>query len=148
MPARSPLIALVLLITAGTAGCAHHAAEGAAIETSPATVTAVTGSQDLHQVQLTADAAAKIGLTTNEVRAVARDPRLTAVALGAVIYDASGATWVYVQKAPLTFQRQRVTISQVMGADAVLRSGPQAGTTVAAVGVAELLGSEDGVPGE
>jgi hypothetical protein len=81
------------------------------------------------------------------VRALSSDKQL-AVALGAVLYDKDGATWVYVRTAPLTFQRQQVVISRVAGDVAVLRSGPSAGTAVANIGVAELRGAEDGVSGE
>jgi hypothetical protein len=110
-------------------------------------------------VELTADAAERIGLQTGAVRSrpapakhAATQPTAVAgtlaVPLNAVLYDKDGATWVYVSTGTLTFQRERITISGVDGDSAVLTTGPATGTAVVTVGAAELLGAEDGVPGE
>jgi hypothetical protein len=139
--------ALLLCAGISVSGCTSGSASSESAGAEPATVTAVDGSDGLNSVQLTADAAERIGLTTDTVRALPPSKQL-AVALGAVLYDQDGATWVFVQTAPLTFQRQRVAVSRVDGAVAVLQSGPATGTAVANVGVAELHGAEDGVPGE
>jgi hypothetical protein len=148
MSQRNRWFAAVLIVAGiSLAGCTSGTASSDSAGEEPATVTAIDGSDQLHKVQLTEDAAARIGLTTDTVRTLPSDKQL-AVALGAVLYDQDGATWVYVRTAPLTFQRQRVSIIGVTGDVAVLQSGPKAGTAVANVGVAELRGAEDGVAGE
>ena len=62
----------------------------------------------------------------------------------AVIYDVHGGTWVYAQTAPRTYARKRVVVLYTAGADAVLASGPAAGTRVVAHGGQELFGAETG----
>jgi hypothetical protein len=141
------LAAALLFAGISVSGCTSGTANSESAGEEPATVTAIEGSAELHQIQLTADAAARIGLTTDTVRTLPSNKQL-AVALGAVLYDQDGATWVYVRTGTLTFQRQQVAISRVTGDVAVLQSGPAPGTAVANVGVAELRGAEDGVPGE
>jgi hypothetical protein len=64
------------------------------------------------------------------------------VPYSAVYYDAKGDAWVYVQTAPFTFVRQRITVERVAGSLAVLTNGPEAGTKVATVGVSLLYGAE------
>jgi hypothetical protein len=64
------------------------------------------------------------------------------VPYSAVLYDIRGDTWTYVQSAPLTFIRQRVTLDYI-GADmAILVDGPPAGSEVVSVGATELFGTE------
>jgi len=63
----------------------------------------------------------------------------------AVIYDLTGDTWVYSSAEPLTFVRQPITVDYIEGDMAVLVDGPDAGTLVATVGVAELYGADTGV---
>jgi hypothetical protein len=64
------------------------------------------------------------------------------VPYAAVYYDPKGVAWVYVNTAPLTFMRQRITIERVIGDLALLSSGPEVGTRVASVGAALLYGAE------
>ena len=144
---------MVLLLTGiAVAGCSRSGAQEAATQSEPAVVTTVSGSEDQHQIRLTRDGADRIGLTLATVSAARPSrtdgPNPTSVAAGAVVYDQNGATWVYVQQQPLTFQRAQVILSRVVGDTAMLRSGPPVGTQVALLGVAELKGAEEGVPGE
>jgi membrane fusion protein, heavy metal efflux system len=62
----------------------------------------------------------------------------------AVLYDASGGTWVYEARDGGVFVRHRVEIADVVGDTAVLRQGPAPGTRVVTVGAAELFGTEFG----
>jgi membrane fusion protein, heavy metal efflux system len=62
----------------------------------------------------------------------------------AVLYDASGGTWVYVAREGGVFVRHRVEITDVVGEAAVLRQGPAPGTRVVTIGAAELFGTEFG----
>jgi cobalt-zinc-cadmium efflux system membrane fusion protein len=63
----------------------------------------------------------------------------------AVLYDASGGTWVYEARDPGVFVRQRVALVDIVGDTAVLDQGPRAGTPVVTTGAAELFGTEFGV---
>jgi len=62
----------------------------------------------------------------------------------AVFFDIHGGTWVFVQTAPRSFVRNRVVVSHTSGPDAVLATGPSAGTKVATAGVQQLFGAETG----
>lgn len=143
--------AALLLVSIAVAGCSSSGAQEATTANEPAVVTPVDGN--LPRIQLTDDAASRIGLTLTTVSAAsgpsrADGPQPEAVAAGAVVYDSAGATWVFVQQGHLTFQRARVVVSRVVGDTAMLRSGPPVGAEVALVGVAEIKGAEEGVPGE
>lgn len=142
------VVALVLLAGLGMAGCKSSSPTEAEAD-GAATVTEVPGQDGIHRVELTEDGAERIGLQTAVVRgpAAAGQPALS-VPLSAVLYDQSGATWVFVSTGKLAFQRARVSIRAVAGDQALLASGPAVGSAVATIGAAELLGAEDGVPGE
>jgi hypothetical protein len=64
------------------------------------------------------------------------------VPYSAVYYDAKGVPWVYVNSAPLVYQRERIAVRQVVGNQAILSEGPEVGTPVVTVGAALLYGSE------
>lgn len=65
----------------------------------------------------------------------------------ALIYDADGGTWIYVEDDPATrtFVRYPVTVDFIDGDLVVLTEGPPAGTKVVTVGGQELFGAETGV---
>lgn len=69
----------------------------------------------------------------------------TVIPYSSVIYDLHGETWVYTNPAPLTFVRERVEVDYIDGDNAILAGGPNAGTQIVSVGVAELYGTEFGV---
>ena len=145
--------AATLLLSIAMAGCARSDAGELPTGDEPAVISPVDGSEDLHRIQLTEDAAGRIGLTLTTVSAASRPSPADgahpeSVAAGAIVYDSSGITWVFVQQEHLTFQRAQVVVSRVVGDTAVLRSGPPVGSQVALVGVAEIKGAEEGVPGE
>jgi membrane fusion protein, multidrug efflux system len=62
----------------------------------------------------------------------------------AILQDIHGNAWVYEKTAPQTFVRRRVQVVRVAEGDAVLASGPKAGTKVVTDGAAELFGTELG----
>jgi RND family efflux transporter MFP subunit len=68
-----------------------------------------------------------------------------AVPWSAILQDIHGGSWVYVQTSPLVYERTRVSLQRVAGNIAVLARGPEPGTEVVTVGVAELAGTEFGV---
>lgn len=62
----------------------------------------------------------------------------------AVVFDIHGGTWVYEQLALGRYVRRRVVVGYTVRADAVLASGPAAGTKIVSAGAQELFGAETG----
>lgn len=127
-------------------GCRAPTTEETAEEEAPALVEAIDGQEELHRITLTERAAERLGIQTVDIMPAATGGR-TKVPYSAVIYDASGAAWAYVvDGTPLVFVRHAVTIDDVVvdaaGDYAVLTDGPEPGTSVVSVGVAELFGAE------
>ena len=48
----------------------------------------------------------------------------TLIPYSAVVYDTDGSTWTYVESAPRTFVRDRITVASIDGPTAVLADGP------------------------
>ncbi len=152
MPARSRHGALRLLAGALAVGLGAFgvyegvaaitkASAGAAPPTPPAVVEPVGGG--INRIVLTAEAAKRLGIRTRSVASrLVAGRRLKVVPYSAIVYDASGVTWVYVQVADLAFARRRVTVAAVTGRLAALARGPGVGSEVVEVGASELLGSE------
>lgn len=121
-------------------------------EASPATVRPVAGSP-IPQVQLTDQAIRRLGIATQPVRTATvtvagrRGPEKV-IPYSAVIYDNDGSTWSYVNTAPRTFTRERITVLVIRGNVAILGRGPAAGSPVVTVGAPELLGTEYNISGE
>jgi hypothetical protein len=133
------------------AGCDAGRSESAqhGEQEKPAQVLPIRGT-DTSRVVLTPRASERIGLRTEPVRevvAAGTGARSPAVPLSALVYDRTGATWVYTSTEPRTYVRQQVSVIRVEGDLAVLSSGPAPGTAVTTVGAAELLGAEYGVEG-
>lgn len=63
----------------------------------------------------------------------------------AVIYGVNGETWVYINLEPLVFMRQPIVIDYIDGDQVYLAEGPEVGSIVVIMGVAELFGAETGV---
>jgi hypothetical protein len=134
------------------AGCDAGRTESAqhGEEDKPAQVQPIQGT-DTSRVVLTARAAERIGVKTEPVREVVASgttARSPAVPVTALVYDRTGAVWVYTSTEPRTYVRQRVTVARIDGNLALLLSGPAPGTAVTTVGAAELLGAEYGVEGQ
>lgn len=62
----------------------------------------------------------------------------------AVVIDIHGGTWVYERVGLRKYARRRVVVCHTAGADAVLASGPPAGTPVVTAGVQQLFAAETG----
>jgi multidrug efflux pump subunit AcrA (membrane-fusion protein) len=62
----------------------------------------------------------------------------------AVVYDAQGGAWVYVQSAPLQFTRRRVDVIRTVGRETLLARGVSPGDPVVSAGAVELFGTEFG----
>lgn len=134
------------LAAALLAGCGTAAQTPAEEEHGPAVVEPVEGSDDLHRITLTEQAAERLGIETADVAAAPGARGLTRVPYSAVIYDAEGTAWAYVAEAERTYVRHALTVDEIVadsaGDYAVLAEGPAEGETVVSVGVAELFGAE------
>ena len=60
----------------------------------------------------------------------------------AVLHDIHGGQWVYARTGDHSYTRRRIQVARVAGSDAILSSGPPAGTMVVTDGSAELFGTE------
>jgi hypothetical protein len=137
---------LILLVLVAPLIAACGASPAASVEKiSPALVEDIEGSS-LHRITLTERAAERLGIQTAAATQMELDgaSRL-AVPDSAVIYDAKGETWVFVQLETLTFMRVPVVILSITDGFAYLQSGPDPGTEVVVVGAAELYGTDLGV---
>jgi RND family efflux transporter MFP subunit len=67
-----------------------------------------------------------------------------AVPWSALVFDIHGGTWLYEQSGPHRYTRRRAVVGYTVGDNAVLSSGPPAGTQVVIAGAQELFGAETG----
>lgn len=138
---RLPLAAAVCAAVLFTLpACAQSAAlTPAAAGEAPAKVekNATTGIANL---TLTEHGLARIELKTEPAAAGAGTDVLLPYA--ALLYDASGKTWVYTSPAPRVFERRAVTVSKVEAGVVTASDGPAVGTPVVTVGAVELFGTE------
>jgi hypothetical protein len=140
--------ALALVIVASSTLAFKGTSASEAEKVLPGRVERVQGT-NASRVILTAQAVRRLGVMTEPVR----DDQVSGQArkvmpYAAVLYDASGATWTYVNPEPLVFVREPVTVQVVQGDQAVLSGGPATGTQVVTVGATELYGTEFGVSGD
>jgi hypothetical protein len=140
-------LVLAWLLAAGLqlSACTQQAAEADGATSEPATVEHVAGS-DVSRLTLTARAVERLGIKTAPVRrATVEGQARTVVPYGAVLYDATGTTWVYVTREPRSYLREQIVVDDIEDGQAVLTDGPAVGTAVVSVGAAELYGTEFGV---
>ena len=98
---------------------------------------------DLNNVILTADAAKRLDIQMVTVREEEiNGAQRIVIPYDAVLYEANGNTWVYVNIKPLTFVRQAIVIDYIAGDQAFLSEGPASESAVVTLGAAELFGSE------
>lgn len=98
----------------------------------------------LKELTLSEKAAQRLGVETAQV---ATAGSTMTIPYAAIIYDAEGQTWTYVNTEGLTYLRETITVEEIEGDTAVLTAGPPAGTPVVTTGAAELYGAEIGVGG-
>ncbi|CAN5398248.1 hypothetical protein BH24ACT12_BH24ACT12_24600 [soil metagenome] len=128
---------------AGLSACQGGAEAGEADRKEPAVVEPVAGST-LSRVTVTEQAAERLGLTTVPVRdSTGRGESM--IPYGALLYDAAGHTWAYVETGRHTYVRERLNVAAIEGDDVYLRSGPADGEAVVSVGAIELYGAEVGI---
>ena len=142
---RLSVAALAVIAGLALGACADTAAQEEG-ESGAATVTEIDGSE-VSRVTLTKDAAKRLDIQTAAVSA-AKPGKGTRIPYAAVLYDPNGDTWAFVNRKPLTYVRESITVDRIDGDVAFLTDGPTAGTKVVRVGASELYGSEIGVGDE
>jgi hypothetical protein len=139
----SGIAALFVVAVGGLAGCQTVAGAEVDPADSPASVeTAADGGPAT--LTLVEDAERRLAI---ETAPVGGGPGALSLPYAAIVYDADGATWTFVELEPRVYQRAPVTVSSVDGDRAVLSDGPAPGTDVVTVGAAELVGVEAGISG-
>jgi hypothetical protein len=152
-------VLLALLLAACGSSVNTKVTPGARLVTTP--------GSSASKIVLSAAGAQRIGLQTATARAVsaakakARSPHqkgrpashqtagpTVIIPASAVIYDPSGKTYAFVSLGRLTFTEVPVTVMDIDGNSAYLRSGPHAGARVVSVGAEELYGVQTGVLGQ
>jgi hypothetical protein len=140
---RSVLVIGVIGLAIGCGG-----ASGDAPQTPPAVTVDEGDGTTTSRLTLSERAAERLGIAT---AAVARERvggvDRPVIPYAALLYDADGATWTYVNPEGRLFMRVPVTVDQIVSGLAVLADGPPAGTLVVTVGGAELYGADQGVGG-
>jgi hypothetical protein len=130
----------------GLAGC-QTASAGSDAEEAIAAAASVEPDPDggPARLTLTSNAIERLRLETSPV--ADGGGGLLLVPYAAVIYDADGATWAFVELEEQVFQREHIEIAAVNGDQVWLTAGPPAGTEVVTVAAAELVGVEAGISG-
>lgn len=137
------LVLVMIVASAILVACSDAAAIGSKSE--PAIVEPIAGTE-FNRVILTEGAAQRLGIEMDAVREEEIDGEARMVLpYAAVIYGLSGETWAYTSPDTLTFVRTPITIDYIEGDMVVLLDGPEVGTDVVTVGVAELFGTDTGV---
>lgn len=141
------VLAAAPLVLGACAGGATAQAPAAPAAQPPVVSEAIDGSA-LKRITLSPQAAQRLGLETMPVveEQIGTETR-PVVPYAAVVYDAQGETWAYEGVEDLTFVRHPIAVDHIDGDRAVLTEGPEAGSPVVTVGVAELWGVETGVGG-
>ncbi|WP_458111011.1 hypothetical protein M1D88_11435 [Arthrobacter sp. R1-13] len=121
-------------------GCTQPAAKAESASETPATVekNATTG---IARITLSQRAIDRLELRTDTVKPAAGDAGLL-IPYGALLYEANGKTWVYVNPAPRVYERQPLTVTKVEAGVVTASTGPAVGTAVVTVGGPELFGAE------
>ena len=136
--------ALALAVGLSLAGCQTSATAQAedAIAAAATVEPAPDGGPAL--LHLTEESVLRLGLETAPVEGSGSELTMP---YAAVIYDAEGSSWAFVELEPGTYQRAPITITEVEGDTVRLSEGPEPGTPVVTVAAAELVGVEAGISG-
>ena len=134
----------VLVLVVGLAVVACGRAKEVAHHEAPAHVEHVEG-QEVSNITLTEKAMERLDIQSarvQEMRVSRGGMMRKVVPYAAVLYDATGRTWVYTRPEANKFVRAPIVIDYIEGDMAVLREGPPMGTEVVTVGGMELFGAE------
>ena len=130
------LFIAILIIAGLLSACAPKSTKVEKIQ--PYHLEVIEGS-DFQRVILTEKAAQRLDIQTAPMGAG------NVIPYAAVLYGLNGETWTYTNPEPLVFVRQSIVIDRIEGDSAFLSEGPDTGTAVVIIGVAELYGAEVGV---
>lgn len=137
-----PLVVALMVASLLVSGCGPQAEATATEENHNVTVEQLSGKVPTRET-LSADAAKRLGIQTMKVGAVQVDgTSRTVIPYDAIIYDTQGATWVYLNAAPLTFERHPITVDHIQGDQAFLSDSLPSDSAVVTVGAIELYGAE------
>ena len=141
---RARLLAagLAFVVAGSLQGC-QEVEESSSAGYEPAKLRPV-GKGDLKRVTFTAEGARRIGLRTALVR---RSGGRAVVPYSALLYDGTGAAFVYTSPAARTFLRRNVVVDRIEGERVLLSDGPPTGTAVVTVGAAQVYGAEADIAG-
>ncbi len=129
------LFIAILVIASLLSACAPKSEKVEKIQ--PYQLEVIEGS-DFKRVILTEKASQRLDIQTTPVNG-------NVIPYAAVLYGLNGETWTYTNPEPLVFVRQSIVIDHIEGDSAFLSEGPDTGTAVVIIGVAELYGTEVGV---
>jgi len=134
-----------LCVAAGLAltGC-QTLASGTESEGDPPATVEVDPEGGPATLTLIEEAVGRLGI---ETAAVEQPAEGLTIPYAAVVYDADGGAWAFVELEPRTYQRAPITIVSITGDRTLLSAGPEPGTAVVTVGAAELVGVEAGISG-
>lgn len=130
------LFIAILIIASLLSACAPKAADKVE-KIEPFKLEVIEGS-DFQRVILTEKAAQRLDIQTTPVSG-------SVIPYAAVLYGLHGETWTYTNPEPLVFVREPIVIDHIEGDSAFLSEGPDTGTAVVIIGVAELYGAEVGI---
>jgi hypothetical protein len=139
------IASLFVAAAVGLAGCQSEAS-GAEAEEAIAAAASVEPASDGGPaiVHLTEESVLRLGVETTPVSGA---PGALSIPYAAVVYDAGGDTWAFVELEPGVYQRAPITIIAVEGDNVRLSEGPAPGTPVVTLAAAELVGVEAGISG-
>jgi hypothetical protein len=139
---RLPLAAALsaALLFAVPACAQTTAAAPAAVSANDPAKVEKNAETGIAKLTLTEKGIERLDLQTDTVKAGTGGTVLLPYA--ALLYDASGKTWVYTNPAPRVYQRAPITVTKVEGGVVTAAAGPAAGTTIVTVGAPELFGAE------
>jgi hypothetical protein len=152
MSCRELVLTAVFAVSVGLTGCSATSEVLGEASDEGAELVPVQGSE-LSRITLTREARDRLAIVSEPVRdgtgrGTTKPMVLSAMPSAALLYDAQGRTWAYVDEGARTYVRAPVTIARAVGDAAYLSDGPAPGTLVVTVGAPELLGVEQGVEGE
>ena len=136
--------ALALAMGLGLAGCQTSASAEAEDAIAAAASVEPTEDGEPAILHLSEESVLRLGLETAPVEG---DPGALTIPYAAVVYDAEGASWAFVELDPGRYQRAPITITDIEGDTVSLSEGPEPGTPVVTVAAAELVGVEAGISG-